>query len=50
MLGTSVARLIELAVVLFYAFKMNREVKLRISDIFVRDKVLFGDFINILSL
>lgn len=45
-LGTTIARLIELAVVLFYAFKINREVKLNISDLFVHDKLLFGDFLK----
>lgn len=45
-LGTTIARLIELGVVLFYAFRINREVKLNISDLFVHDKLLFGDFVK----
>lgn len=41
-----IARFVELAIVLFYSKKMNRTIRFRISDLFVRDGFLFRDFLR----
>ena len=45
-LATMIARFVELAIVLFYSKKMNRTIRFRISDLFVRDGFLFRDFLR----
>lgn len=45
-LGTTLARLIELVIVLFYAYRMNRDVRFRFSELLVHDKLLFRDFLR----
>lgn len=51
-LATACARLIELILVLVYAHwiktspRVEKRVRLRFSDIFVRDRLLFGDFMR----
>ena len=51
-LATACARLIELILVLVYAHwiktspRVDKRVRLRFSDIFVRDRLLFGDFMR----
>lgn len=43
-LGTLLARVIEVLIVVFYAVKMNDVVKIHIKDLFVKDKALGKDF------
>lgn len=43
-IGTVIARMVELIIVLCYAKFMNKDVKLRFSNLFVRDKLLQADF------
>lgn len=43
-LGTLLARVIEVLIVVFYAVKMNDVVKIHIKDLFVKDKTLGKDF------
>lgn len=45
-LATLIARLIELVIVIFYAYKINKQVKLKIKYIFKFDKLLFEDFVK----
>ncbi len=45
-LATVCARLVELAIVLVYSKAINRTVRLRARDIFVRDPLLFRDFLT----
>lgn len=45
-LGTLIARFIELVIVLFYAKWHNKDIRLRISDIWSRNPLLFRDFIK----
>ncbi len=45
-LGTVVARGVELVIVLIYAYRPNQPVKLRISDIFAKDRLLLRDFLK----
>ncbi len=45
-IGTLIARIIEFAIVLFYAKKINKLISLRIKDCFHFDKLLFGDYIK----
>lgn len=45
-LATVCARLVELAIVLVYSKTINRTVRLRARDIFVRDPLLFRDFLT----
>lgn len=45
-LGTTVARAVELVIVLLYAFRPGQPVRLRFSDIFVRDPLLLRDFLR----
>ncbi|MBQ7794372.1 MAG: MATE family efflux transporter [Clostridia bacterium] len=43
-IGTAVARYSEFFIVLFYAFKINKTVRLRVGDLFRTDKLLSRDF------
>lgn len=43
-LATLIARITEFVIVVIYAGKMNRQVCLRIKNIFVRDKMMMRDF------
>lgn len=45
-IATLSARALELLIMLFYAYKINKEIRLRISDIFLREPVLFRDFLK----
>lgn len=45
-LATSIARLVELVIVLVYAYRPGQPVRLRFSDIFTRDPQLFRDFLR----
>lgn len=45
-IATVIARLVELIIMLFYAYGTKQEVKLNFADIFVKDKELFGDFLK----
>lgn len=45
-LATVCARLVELVIVLVYSKKINRTVRLSVRDIFVRDPLLFRDFLT----
>lgn len=45
-LATSIARLVELIIVLVYAYRPGQPVRLRFSDIFTRDPQLFRDFLR----
>ena len=45
-LATVCAQLVELAIVLVYSKAINRTVRLRARDIFVRDPLLFRDFLT----
>lgn len=45
-LATTIARFVELAIVLFYSKKINRTIRFRLSDLFVRDSFLFRDFLR----
>ena len=45
-IGTSVARAVELAATIFYAKKINRDIRWRLKDLFVRDPLLFQDFLR----
>lgn len=45
-LATMIARFVELAIVMFYSKKMNRTIRFRLSDLFVRDGLLFRDFLR----
>lgn len=45
-LATSIARLVELVIVLIYAYRPGQPVRLRFSDIFTRDPQLFRDFLR----
>lgn len=45
-LATVCARLVELSIVLVYSKTINRTVRLRARDIFVRDPLLFRDFLT----
>lgn len=45
-IATLIARLVELVIVLIYATRFNHEVKLRWGDLFVKDKLLFRDFLK----
>lgn len=44
-LATLIARIVEFGIVFFYAKRINKEVVFRIKDIFVKDKLLFKDFL-----
>ncbi|MEG0793039.1 MAG: MATE family efflux transporter [Lachnospiraceae bacterium] len=44
-IGTLMARVIELVIVLFYAVKKNKIVKIKIRDCFHFDQILFKDYI-----
>lgn len=45
-LATSIARFVELVIVLIYAYRPGQPVRLRFSDIFTRDPQLFRDFLR----
>lgn len=45
-IGTVIARGVELGVTLFYALRINREVRLRIRAVFARDPMLMRDFLR----
>lgn len=45
-LATSIARFVELVIVLVYAYRPGQPVRLRFSDIFTRDPQLFRDFLR----
>ena len=45
-LATVIARFLELAIVLVYSKKINRTIRFRLRDIFVRDPLLFRDFMT----
>ena len=44
-IATLTARTLELIIVLIYAKKINKVIKFRFKDIFVKDKLLFRDFL-----
>lgn len=44
-LATLIARIVEFGIVFFYAKRINKEVVFQIKDIFVKDKLLFKDFL-----
>ncbi len=43
-LATLIARIIELGIVMFYAIKVNKQIKFRIKDLWNFDKILMKDF------
>lgn len=43
-LATLIARIIELGIVMFYATKVNKQIKFRIKDLWNFDKILMKDF------
>ena len=45
-LATTIARFVELVIVLVYAYRPGQPVRLRFSDIFTRDAQLFRDFLR----
>lgn len=45
-LATSIARFVELVIVLVYAYRPGQPVRLRFSDVFTRDPQLFRDFLR----
>ncbi|HIU32281.1 MAG TPA: MATE family efflux transporter [Candidatus Caccousia avistercoris] len=45
-LATVIARFLELAIVLVYSKKINTTIRFRLRDIFVRDPLLFRDFMT----
>src|SRR5699024_9057630 len=45
-LGTICARLVELVIVIVYSKRINRTIRFRVRDIFVRDPLLFRDFLT----
>ncbi|MEE0944955.1 MAG: MATE family efflux transporter [Clostridia bacterium] len=45
-IATAIARYVELIIVLFYAFKMNKTIRLRLPALFKTDKLLTKDFIK----
>lgn len=45
-LATTIARVIEFIIVAIYAFTRNKVVRVRFSDLFARDRLLFGDFLK----
>lgn len=45
-IATFSARVLELVMVAVYAWKINRTVRFRIKSLFVRDKLLWGDFVK----
>lgn len=44
-LATLIARMLEFVIVFFYAKRVNKEIRFQIRDIFVKDKLLFKDFL-----
>lgn len=44
--GTLAARMVELTIVLVYAYVINREVRFSVKNVFARDKLLFHDFLK----
>lgn len=44
--ATLSARVLELVMVAVYAWKINKTVKFRVKNLFVRDKLLWGDFVK----
>lgn len=45
-LGTVIARIVELLIVIFYDRRINKIFKFRLKMLFVRDKVILGDFMK----
>lgn len=45
-IGTLISRFLELVIVLLYSHKWNKVVRFRFADLFVRDKLLFRDFLR----
>lgn len=45
-IATLLSRLLELVIVLFYAWKVNKTVRFRIGTLFVRDRLLWQDFVH----
>jgi putative MATE family efflux protein len=45
-LGTLIARLIELLIVIYYAKFINKTIRFRIRDLFTHDKLLMKDFLH----
>jgi putative MATE family efflux protein len=44
-LATLIARMVELAIVWYYATIMNKQIRFHIKDLFIRDKLLLKDFL-----
>ena len=45
-IGTSVARAVELCITIVYAKRFNTTIRWRFRDLFVKDHLLFGDFLR----